>query len=109
MRMGLPCCPIKYCRYHFDGNCTAIGTYRDYCEYRATNKTLEEMQARLAERERERDAAVRFISSGRKKDCDSCKYEQVDTDSTPCRDCHSLSSGNYEWRGPATVGCREEG
>lgn len=29
MRIDLPCCPLKSCRYHFDGNCTDAKHYED--------------------------------------------------------------------------------
>lgn len=32
MRIDLPCCGFKNCRYQFDGNCTRKEKYQD-CEY----------------------------------------------------------------------------
>lgn len=34
MRIDLPGCSFKYCRYNFDCNCTAKDGYRDRCEFR---------------------------------------------------------------------------
>lgn len=44
MRIDLPCCGFKNCRYQFDGNCTNKKEY-ERCEYMELITDLESRQA----------------------------------------------------------------
>jgi hypothetical protein len=44
MRIDLPVCSFKYCRYCFDCNCVAKGGVREGCQYRFLIETIENVE-----------------------------------------------------------------
>lgn len=81
------------------------------------NTTLEELlqavsqlKSRLAQTERERDAAVRDLPIG--IDCDTCKYGERAYEEQPCSGCKEYRGPwyplNWEWRGVCEENTKEE-
>lgn len=69
-------------------------------------KGIQELESRLAQVERERDAAVADMHMAfRKCDvCCTCKYE--DGESNDCMDC--IGTCNWQWRGVCEENTKEE-
>ena len=80
-------------------------------------KGIQELESRLAQAERERDAAVRELEIA--EDCYNCKYNYAckhdgngyrkcsECGECPCSECNSGQS-QYEWRGVCTENTKEE-
>ncbi len=62
---------------------------------------IQQLEARLAQVERERDAAVNDLS----RSCGSCKHKTCTFDVNPCKDCVKVDQfgfierTHFEWRG----------
>ena len=46
MRIDMPCCSIKTCKYWSDGNCTSVGRYTQ-CDYSHLLLFLSELKEQL--------------------------------------------------------------
>ena len=63
-------------------------------------------ESRLAQVERERDAAVRELNNSRY--CWHCKHSKFSARKEPCRSCDLMLKNNYEWRGVCAENSKEE-
>lgn len=76
-----------HCPYHECGNGCMDTMNRNSLAY------INQLEQRLAQAERERDAAVEDLYPS----CELCKYDNRKADEVPCVGCgHGL---NWEWRG----------
>ena len=78
-------------------------------------KRIEELESRLAQVERERDAAVHDLKLADRVDCDFCKHQYGGCTYDGCQDCskpcpcgNCRNSSNYEWRGVCAENTEEE-
>lgn len=75
---------------------------------------IEELESRLAQVERERDAAVHDLKLADRVDCDFCKHQYGGCTYDGCKDCSKpcpcgscRNSSNYEWRGVCEANTEE--
>lgn len=68
---------------------------------------IQQLESKLAQAERERDAAVYDLAAGR--DCPDCKHYEVPSFKQPCRSCmrDTESKSKWEWRGPCPENTKE--
>lgn len=105
-----------------DGDCDncPYDTAKIYCGDRLQKDALayiNQLEQRLAQAERERDAAVRELKLG--EDCDNCKHRNeckhdgfgykkcTECGECPCSKCEGGES-QYEWRGICEENSKEE-
>ena len=77
-------------------------------------KRIEQLESRLAQAERERDAAVHDLKLADRVDCDFCKHQYGGCTYDGCKDCSKpcpcgscRNSSNYEWRGVCEANTEE--
>ena len=115
IKKGLECCwseslDLKTCR-----GCPYDGMpYKPIdCEEKLGQDALayiQQLESRLAQVERERDAAVRDLSN---ESCRFCKHVEC-KDADPCKTCRPawypacLDRQNFEWRGVCQENSKEE-
>lgn len=72
-------------------------------------KAIEQLETRIAQAERERDAAVKVMSLVRL--CENCKHCDKSCESYPCSSCsmdRERRKPNWEWRGVCTRNTKKE-
>lgn len=93
---------LNGCKYKSESECGECSLI-DQCETNATVLAyIEQLESRLAQVERERDAAVDDLYPS----CELCKYDHKKSDEEPCATCgHGM---HWEWRGVCAENTKEE-
>ena len=75
MRIDLPQCNLKTCKYQADGNCVDRNRF-ETCEYIFAKEEIKRLEKELGK--------LKIV-----KNCDNCKYGEVSGMDEPCRSCNS--------------------
>lgn len=95
--------------YDFDKDDGTVAATRASEAREIALTAIENLQTRIAQLEREMDAAVADLSHS----CKYCKIANSDLDESPCRDCFVFESDKnpkrnyFEWRGPCPENTKE--
>lgn len=107
MRIDLPCCGFKNCKFQFDGNCTNRNEY-DRCEFQEYKHDFYNAIEHL--RETESCFGCKFAIDGAACLCEDCDIDEADCNEkctwwgNPCGLCINESNwtflgirGDYTW------------
>lgn len=105
---------LNGCKYKSESECEECNLI-DQCETNASVLAyIQQLESRLAQVERERDAAVHDLKLADRVDCDFCKHQYGGCTYDDCQDCSKpcpcgscRNSSNYEWRGVCEANTEE--
>ena len=103
IKKGLECCTMpdfRNCPYDSEPSCVVKN--EDALAY------IQQLESRLAQAERERDAAVRDLQ--KISFCEDCKHLGKSKKRNPCRECQEnyKEKPNWQWRGPYPENTKED-